>query len=97
MVGESQLVEQAKKQWEKIDAEGHKIINDLITEDTEGAVWPENMKPKFTGCSNGIAHLGMPHVTVFPWVGWSLLQLMALLMGCHQSGDDYSQLHMGRD
>ena len=48
MVGESQLMAQAKKQWEKIDAEGCKIINDLITEDTERAVWPENTEPKFT-------------------------------------------------
>ena len=48
MVGESQLMEQAKKQWEKLDAEGHKIINDLITEDTERALWPENTEPKFT-------------------------------------------------
>ena len=49
MVGESQLMEQAKKQWEKIDAEGRKIINDLITEDTERTVWLENTEPKFTG------------------------------------------------
>ena len=48
MVGESQLMEQAKKQWEKLDAEGHKIINDLITADTERTVWLENIKPKFT-------------------------------------------------
>ena len=27
MAGESQLMEQAKKQWEKIDVEGCKIIN----------------------------------------------------------------------
>ena len=33
----------------KIDAEGCKIINDLITEDTERTVWPENMELKFTG------------------------------------------------
>ena len=49
MVGESQLREQAKKQWEKIDAEDRKIINDLIIEDKERTVWPENMEPKFTG------------------------------------------------
>ena len=48
MVGESQLMEQAKKQWEKIYAEGRKIINDLITEDTERTIWPENREPKFT-------------------------------------------------
>ena len=49
MVGESQLMEQAKKQQKKLDAEGHKIINDLITADTERAVWPENTELKFTG------------------------------------------------
>ena len=49
MAGESQLMEQAKKQWEKIDVEGCKIINDLITEDKERTVWPENTEPKFTG------------------------------------------------
>ena len=49
MAGESQLMEQAKKQWEKLDAEGHKIINDLITADTERTVWPEDMESKFTG------------------------------------------------
>ena len=49
MAGESQLMEQTRKQWEKIDAEGRKIFNDLITEDTERTVWPENMEPKFTG------------------------------------------------
>ena len=48
MAGESQLMEQAKKQWEKIDTEGHKIINNLITEDTERTVWSENTEPKFT-------------------------------------------------
>ena len=48
MAGESQLMEQAKKQWEKLDAEGHKIINDLITEDTERALWPENTEPNVT-------------------------------------------------
>ena len=49
MAGESQLMEQAKKQWEKIDVEGCKIINNLIEEDKERTVWPENMEPKFTG------------------------------------------------
>ena len=48
MVGESHLMEQAKKQWEKLDAEGHKIINNLLTADTERTAWPENMEPKFT-------------------------------------------------
>ena len=49
MVGESQLMEKAKKQWEKIDVEGCKIINDLIAEDKERTVWLENTEPKFTG------------------------------------------------
>ena len=49
MAEESHFMEQAKKQWEKIDTEGHKIINDLITEDTERTVWLENTEPKFTG------------------------------------------------
>ena len=49
MAGESQLMEQTKKQWEILDVEGHKIINDLIVEDKERTVWPENLEPKFTG------------------------------------------------
>ena len=49
MAGESQLREQAKKQWEKIDAEGRKIINDLRVADKERTVWLENTEPKFTG------------------------------------------------
>ena len=48
MEGEGQLREQAKKQWEKIDAEGHKIINNLLVADTERTRWPENTEPKFT-------------------------------------------------
>ena len=49
MAGEGQFREQAKKQWEKLDAEGHKIINDLLVADTDRTVWPENTEPKFTG------------------------------------------------
>ena len=49
MSGEGQLREQAKKQWERIDAEGCKIINDLLVADKERTVWPENTEPKFTG------------------------------------------------
>ena len=45
---EGQLREQAKKQWERIDAEGHKIINDLLVADKERTVWLENTEPKFT-------------------------------------------------
>ena len=48
MSGEGQLREQAKKQWQKIDAEGCKIINDLLVADKERTVWPENTEPKFT-------------------------------------------------
>ena len=49
MSGEGQYREQAKKQWEKLDAEGHKIINDLIVADKDRTIWPENTEPKFTG------------------------------------------------
>ena len=41
-------MEQAKKQWEELDAEGHKIINDLLTTESERIQWLENMEPKFT-------------------------------------------------
>ena len=49
MSGERQFREQAKKQWEKLDAEGRKIINDLLVADKDRTVWPENTEPKFTG------------------------------------------------
>ena len=49
MLGEGQLREQAKKQWERIDAEGCKIINDLLVAEKEETVWLENTEPKFTG------------------------------------------------
>ena len=48
MAGESHLMEQAKKQWEKLNAEGHKIINDLLTTEAERIEWPANTEPKFT-------------------------------------------------
>ena len=48
MAGEGQFREQAKKQWEKLDAVGHEIINDLQVADTDRPVWPENTEPKFT-------------------------------------------------
>ena len=48
MSGEGQYREQAKKQWEKLDAEGRKIINDLIVADKDRTIWQENTKPKFT-------------------------------------------------
>ena len=47
MAGESHLMEQAKKQWEKLDAEGRKIINDLLMTEAERIELPENMEPKF--------------------------------------------------
>ena len=49
MAGEGQFREQAKKQWEKLDAEGHKIINNLLVADKDRTVWLENTEPKFTG------------------------------------------------
>ena len=49
MAAQGQFREQAKTQWEKLDAEGHKIINDLLVADTDRRVWPENTEPKFTG------------------------------------------------
>ena len=48
MSGEGQYREQAKKQWEKLDAEGRKIINDLIVAEKDRTIWPENTEPKFT-------------------------------------------------
>ena len=48
MAGESHLMEQARKQWGRLDAEGRKIINDLLTTDAERVEWPENTEPKFT-------------------------------------------------
>ena len=48
MSGKGQFREQAKKKWEKLDAEGHKIINDLLVADKDRTVWPENTEPKFT-------------------------------------------------
>ena len=34
-----------KSSGKKIDAEGHKIINELITADTERTVWQETTEP----------------------------------------------------
>ena len=42
MAGEGQLKEQANQQWERLDMEGHKIINDLLTADVEKVEWPEH-------------------------------------------------------
>ena len=49
MSGEGQFREQAKKQWEKLDTEVHKIINELLVADKNRTVWLENTEPKFTG------------------------------------------------
>ena len=49
MSGEGQFREQAKKQWEKLDAEGCKIIDDLLVADKDRTAWPENTEQKFTG------------------------------------------------
>ena len=49
MSGEGQFREQAKKQWEKLDAEGHKIINNLLVADKDRTVWPKNTEPRFAG------------------------------------------------
>ena len=49
MSGEGQFREQAKKLGEKLDAEGRKIINDLLVADKDGTAWLENTEPKFTG------------------------------------------------
>ena len=48
MVGNSQLKEQAKQQWERLDTEGHGIVNELITAETEKVEWPKDTDPKFT-------------------------------------------------
>ena len=47
MVGESHVMKQPKKQWEKLDAEGHKIMNDLLMTEAERIEWPENKEPKW--------------------------------------------------
>ena len=49
MSGEGQYREQAKKQWEKLDAKGYKIINNLIVADKDRTIWSENTEPKFNG------------------------------------------------
>ena len=35
-------------QYRELDAEGRKIINDLIVADKDRTLWPENTEPKFT-------------------------------------------------
>ena len=41
-------MEQAKKQWERLDAGGHKILNNLLMTEAERIEWPENTESKFT-------------------------------------------------
>ena len=48
MVGEGQLKEQAKHQWDRLDAEGHRIINEILTATPKKVEWPEDTEPKFT-------------------------------------------------
>ena len=51
MAGESHLMEQAKKQWEKLNARDRKIINGLLMTEAERIEWPENTKPKFSNAT----------------------------------------------
>ena len=48
MVGEGQLNEQARQQWKRLIAEGHKIINEVLTADAEKVEYPEDAEPKFS-------------------------------------------------
>ena len=48
MVGEGQLNEQAKQQWERLNAEGCKIINEVLKADAEKIEYPEDAEPKFS-------------------------------------------------
>ena len=47
MAGEGQLKEQAKYQWDRLDAEGCKIINEILTATPERVEWSEGVEPKF--------------------------------------------------
>ena len=48
MAGEGQLKEQAKYQWDRLDAEGCKIIKEILTATLEKVKWPEGTEPKLT-------------------------------------------------
>ena len=39
MAGENHLMEQVKKQWERLDAEGHRILNNLLMTEAERIEW----------------------------------------------------------
>ena len=48
MAGEGQLREQAKYQWDRLDMEGCKILNKILTATPERVEWLEGAEPKFT-------------------------------------------------
>ena len=48
MAGEGQYKEQAKYQWDKLDMEGCRLINGMLTATPEKVEWPEDAEPKFT-------------------------------------------------
>ena len=47
MAGESQLKEQAKTQWERLDLEGLNLIKGILITGTEEVEWQTNAEPKF--------------------------------------------------
>ena len=47
-MGEGQLKEQAKHQWDRLDAEGRRIINEILTATPEKVEWSEDTELKFT-------------------------------------------------
>ena len=48
MVGESHQKEQANLHWDRLDMEGHSLINKILTAETKKVEWPDNAEPKFT-------------------------------------------------
>ena len=48
MVGESHQKEKANLQWDRLDMEGHSLINKILTAETKKVEWPDNAEPKFT-------------------------------------------------
>ena len=48
MVEEGQLKEKAKHQVDRLNVEGHRIINKVLTADAEKVVWPGDAELKFT-------------------------------------------------
>ena len=45
MVGESHQKEQANLQWDRLDMEGHSLINKILTAETKKVEWPDNAEP----------------------------------------------------